>query len=153
MLSRLKSLLQDGAGGAASAHGPDELQLAAAALLVEAARLDGSFDAVESETVVRLLRERFSLDLESAAELTALAERRVAESSQYFGFVQAINLRFSHAERVELVEMLWEVVYADGALHEYEASLMRRIAGLLHVPDVESGAARKRALARLGMKS
>jgi uncharacterized tellurite resistance protein B-like protein len=49
--------------------------------------------------------------------------------------------------------MLWEVVYADSILHEYEASLMRRIAGLLHVPDVESGAARKRALSRLGMKS
>jgi uncharacterized tellurite resistance protein B-like protein len=153
MLSRLRSLLQTGADAAARAHGPDELQLAAAALLVEAARLYGSFDAIESDTVVRLLRERFSLDLESAAELTALAERRVAESSQYFGFAHAINSQFSDGERVELVEMLWEVVYADSILHEYEASLMRRIAGLLHVPDVESGAARKRALSRLGMKS
>ena len=155
MLNRLKAFLQDRAAEAAARTGPavDELQLAAAALLVEAARLDGSLDAVESETVVRLLRERFDLDLETAAELTALAERRMAESSQYFGFAHAINQRFSAEERVELIGMLWEVVYADGVLHEYEASLMRRIAGLLHVPDGESGAARKRALARLGMKS
>jgi uncharacterized tellurite resistance protein B-like protein len=152
MLKRLKALLQDRAplAGAGSAHAADELQLAAAALLVEAGRLDGTFEAVESETVVRLLRERFALDLETAAELAAQAERRVAESSQYFGFAHAINRQFSHEERIELIEMLWQVVYADGILHEYEASLMRRIAGLLHVPDGENGAARKRVLERMG---
>ena len=48
--------------------------------------------------------------------------------------------------------MLWEVVYADGELHDYEASLLRRIAGLLYVPDRESGEARKRVLARLGVE-
>ena len=51
---------------------------------------------------------------------------------------------------VMLMEMLWEVVYADGELHDYEANLLRRTAGLLHVSDQESGAARKRVLARMG---
>jgi len=50
---------------------------------------------------------------------------------------------------VMLVEMLWDVVYADGELHDYEANLMRRVAGLLHVSDQESGAARKRVLGRM----
>ena len=57
---------------------------------------------------------------------------------------------FSPAERIDLMEMLWEVVYADGRLDEYEANLLRRIAGLIHVGDGDSGAARKRVLARLG---
>jgi uncharacterized tellurite resistance protein B-like protein len=58
---------------------------------------------------------------------------------------------FDQEERVELMEMLWEVVYADGALHHLEANLMRRIAGLIFVPDRESGEARKRALSKLGL--
>ena len=47
--------------------------------------------------------------------------------------------------------MLWEVAYADGELHDYEANLMRRVTGLLFVSDQESGEARKRALERLGL--
>ena len=49
--------------------------------------------------------------------------------------------------------MLWEVAYADGALHDYESNLMRRLAGLLHVSDRDSGEARKRAIERLGIGS
>ena len=47
--------------------------------------------------------------------------------------------------------MLWEVVYADGIAHAYEANLLRRIGGLLYAPDRDQGAARKRVLARLGI--
>jgi len=47
--------------------------------------------------------------------------------------------------------MLWEVAYADGQLHDYESNLVRRIAGLLYVPDHESGTARRRAMAKLGL--
>jgi len=50
-----------------------------------------------------------------------------------------------------MMEMLWEVAYADGRLHEYEASLARQVAGLIHVSDRDNGAARKRVLARLGL--
>ena len=64
-----------------------------------------------------------------------------------------IKDRFPHEERLELMEMLWEVAYADGVLHDFEASLMRRISGLIYVSDRDSGAARKRALARLGQGS
>ena len=46
--------------------------------------------------------------------------------------------------------MLWEVVYADGELHDYEASLLRRVSGLLYVSDWDSGEARKRVRSRLG---
>jgi uncharacterized tellurite resistance protein B-like protein len=48
------------------------------------------------------------------------------------------------------MEMLWDVAYADDHLHHLESSLMRRLAGLLHVDDRDSGEARKRVLARRG---
>ena len=58
---------------------------------------------------------------------------------------------FEPEERIALIEMLWEVAYADGELHDYEASLIRRITGLLYVSDRDSGEARKRVRARLGL--
>ena len=62
-----------------------------------------------------------------------------------------VKAAFSQEERIELMEMLWEVVYADGELHHYEANLMRRLAGLLQVSDRDAGSARKRARKRLGL--
>jgi uncharacterized tellurite resistance protein B-like protein len=58
-----------------------------------------------------------------------------AASVEWQGFTRAIKDGFDHAERVQLIEMLWEVAYADGTLHGYEASLLRRITGLLYVSD------------------
>ena len=133
------------------AHSFEERQLAAAALMVEAATMDSAFDAAERTRIGELIQTRFGLAADEAADLLAEAERQVSASVQWHGFTTVIKDGFEHAERVELVEMLWEVVYADGQLHDYEASLLRRIAGLLYVSDRESGEARKRVLARLGL--
>jgi uncharacterized tellurite resistance protein B-like protein len=154
MLDKLRSLFidRDGAPGDGARHTPDELHLAAAALLVEAASMDDEFDAEERRTVQRLLAERFELSSRDAARLVEQAEDKVADSVEVFSFVRTVKNRFSHDERVEMVEMLWEVVYADGELHDYEANLMRRLASLIHVSDRESGTARKRALANLGLE-
>ena len=153
MLDRLRQLFQpQPAGRPSGAHRFDELQLAAAALMVEAATMDSRFDAKERERVRQLVQDRFALSAEEAVDLVAEAERMAAESVEWHGFTRAIKDGFSHAERVQLIEMMWEVAYADGALHDYEASLLRRITGLLYVSDRESGEARKRVLARLGQR-
>ena len=77
-------------------------------------------------------------------EVVALHEN----ASDVFRFTSALNKRFSPEERLEIVELLWEVVYADGEAHHYETNLMRRLAGLLYLEDGDVGAARKRVLAR-----
>ena len=150
MINRFKAFLsgRDTDSTTAGRYDRSDLQVAAAALLVEAARMDATIAPAERETIKRLIRERFSLSAEEAADLVAHAEARAEQSVQLFGFTATIKDRFSHEQRVELIEMLWEVIYADGQLHAFEANLMRRVAGLLHVPDQESGAARKRVLAR-----
>ncbi|MFQ6016841.1 MAG: TerB family tellurite resistance protein [Kiloniellaceae bacterium] len=152
MINRLKALFVDRGGApaaAASRHGADELRVAAAALMVEAAQMDDEFDARERAKISELVTGRFGLSREESESLLEAAEKRVAASSQIFGFTRIVKEAFTHDERVELIEMLWEVAYADGELHDFEASLMRRVTGLLHVSDRESGAARKRALERL----
>ena len=75
------------------------------------------------------------------------------ESNDIYRYTKVLRDEFDEAERITLVEMLWEVVYADGILHEFEAQLMRRLAGLMFVDDRDSGSARKRALDKLGLAS
>ncbi len=153
MINRVKALFLD-RGGAPEArgagHSHEELQIAAAALMIEAAQLDDDFDARERAKIRDLVTLRFGLDTDESASLIEVAEERVAQASQLHGFTRVVKKAFTQEERIELMEMLWDVVYADGELHDFEASLMRRLAGLLQVPDRDSGAARKRVLERLG---
>jgi uncharacterized tellurite resistance protein B-like protein len=152
MIARLKALVFGGEGADnvdKGRHATDTLHLAAAALLVEAACLDGHFDAGERDAIASLLQRQFHLEEAQTETLIDAARETVEESAQLYAFTRVIRDRFSDEERVNMIEMLWEVAYADGHLHEYESSLVRRVAGLIYVADRESGAARKRVRQRL----
>jgi uncharacterized tellurite resistance protein B-like protein len=131
---------------------PREPRLAVAALLVEAAQMDEGFSAVERETIERLLADRFQLDPAQAHQLIESAKAAAESSAQLFGFTSQVVRAFDEAERIEVIEMLWEVAYADGRLDPHEDSLLRRVAGLIHVPDRARGDARLRVLQRLGLE-
>lgn len=152
MLSRIKAVLQEWeerGAGARRADGVDQLHRAAAALMIEAGGMDGAVVPAERARIEALLRRRFDLSNEALSSLMASAISIVDDSVELHGFTRALVKQLGHEERVELVEMLWEVVYADGELHPFEANLLRRVAGLLYVTDQESGAARARALDRM----
>lgn len=152
MLDRLKALFLSDADSDADrpARAADELQLAAVALLVEAACADGAFDAAERQCIRALIESRFGLNPREADALLEEASQVVENSVQILRFTRAIKDRYSYAERVALIEMLWDVVYADGVSDALEAQLMRRIGGLLYVSDRDRGEARQRVLARRG---
>ena len=152
MLDRLKSMFSSD-GAPAVAHGPDELQLAAAALLVEAARMDDEYDADERALIASLLRERFDLDDADTVALLEAADAATEDLVEVYGFARRVKDAFAPEERVQMIEMLWEVVCADGEIHDHEANLLRRVAGLIYVSDKESGEARKRVLDRKGTAS
>jgi len=152
MINRIKALFSGRPAAeevTAGTHSHDELQIAAAALLVEAACLDGHYGDAEQAAIDNLLRQRFGLNQAEAASLHELAVAEQSEANQLLGFTRVIKQRYSDEERIELIEMAWEVVYADGELHDHEANLLRRLGGLLYVSDRERGEARKRVLARL----
>lgn len=151
MFDRLKtyfdSLQSDGAPGA-DAQGFDALQLAAAALLVHAACVDTTFDDSERAKILEIAKSRLDLSAEEANALVQAAEDAVDDSVQILGFTRTIKDSYSYDERVRLMEMLWDVVYADGRVDEFESQLMRRIAGLIYVTDRDSGVARRRVQER-----
>ncbi|MGE4218055.1 MAG: TerB family tellurite resistance protein [Alphaproteobacteria bacterium] len=154
MLKAIARLLFDSEADAAvpaGRHGTAALRRAAAGLLVDVALLDGRLDEAERNRIADLLRVRFDLTEAETAALIAAAEAAATESVELYGLSRVLRDHFEHAERVAMIEMLWDVAYADGTLHPYEANMLRRIAGLLYVTDRESGAARKRVLARRGL--
>ena len=147
MIDRFKALFAAPEGASVEAHSVDEIQLAAAALLVEAARLDESYDEVEREAIAHAVKQEFELSDEECETLIQQAEAAQHEATDLYRFIRKFDSNFGHAERLRLIEMLWQVVYADGELHAYEANLIQRICGMLHVTDRERSEARQRVLA------
>lgn len=148
MLNRIKSFFTS---GDTPEREEDAVQAAAAALLVEAARTDDTITESERERILAVTRRHFDLNEEEAQDLLSAAVFDTEGASPYHRYISVIMDRCPPEQRLWIVEMLWEVAYADGHLNDLEASLLRRIGGLLHVSDVERGEARKRVLTRLGL--
>ncbi len=128
-----------------------DLRLSVAVLLLEAARQDDRFDSAERAVIAQLLTRKFDLTPEECAMLLEAGEVRAAQMVQLHGHTSAVFEQMTPEERVGMVEMLWDVAYADGVLDPEEDLLIRRVAGLIHVTDRERVLARQRVMARLGL--
>ncbi len=122
----------------------DAVRLAAAALLFEVAMSDYDVGEEERTTIQQLVREQFDLDDTDASVLATLAQQRVRESVGLHGFTSLINQHWSEKDRLNLVEQMWRVVYADGRLDDHELHLMRKIQRLLHIPQKDFVSAKLR---------
>lgn len=152
MIERLKTLLFDRENAAAEGPKPQEdLHVAAAALFLEAAMLDGSLDPVERDRVSHMVERRFDLSAEDTAAIIENAEKKAREANDIYGYLRVLLSHFDHDQQVELVEMLWDVICVDGEIHDHEANLVRRVTGMTAVSDRESGAAKRRAMERHGL--
>ncbi|MFC7048319.1 TerB family tellurite resistance protein [Emcibacter nanhaiensis] len=123
-------------------------KLAAAALMVEVALQDGDFSSSERDHILMLLERRLGVEREEAEDMLAEAEAQVDNSNQILNFTRRIKDHFDEKGREKILELLWEVVYADGEETAYESNLLRRITGLLYVPDKESGRIRRKVRER-----
>lgn len=147
MFQRLIEMFTAPAAGLTA--GEDALQVAVAALLVEAARTDDGFADAERAAIRRLLADRYHLTGPETDALIRSASEAQDHSVGLYRQIRRITDGYDAQGRIALIEMLWEVAYADGRLDPDEDALVRRIAGLVHVSDQDRGAARKRVLARL----
>ena len=110
------------------------LRLAVAALLLEMSHMDGEVWPEQRTAVETAVLEHFGLDRGEAAELLELAEAERAESTDYHQFTSLINGVYTAKQKVSLIELLWQIAYANESLHKYEEYLVRKVADLLHVP-------------------
>lgn len=123
--------------------------LAAAALMVEAAAMDGSISLQEKQTIRSLLMEKLALEQNQIDALIAEALKQQSDATHLMRFTRTLKDTMSEEERLQIIEMLWRVAAVDGHIDDYEDNLIRRVAGLLYVSDRARGDARKRALQSL----
>ena len=112
----------------------ERMHLAAAALLIETARADFTQDGQEEDTLAQLLSHSLSLKSADVQQLIEQAGSQVDEATSLYEFTREINNHYSAGEKLQLIEMMWKVAYADGRLDKYEEHLIRQVAELTYVP-------------------
>ncbi len=137
LIARLRAYAAEAFGLSA---GPDEAEegderLAAIALLVHVARVDGVLDAAESERLCRLVEGRYAETREEAEALIARATSVDARTRDMALLVEMMGHEFGEAERARLLSMAWSVAGADGTVHEFEEALVWRMGRLLRFDD------------------
>jgi len=145
MLKALRDFFDRHLGDAQDPAGRRTIEVATAALLAEVMRMDGDAGAAEREVVLRAVRGKFGLSPEDAQTVIDLAEAEGRDANDYYQFTSIINQRFGYEQKVRVIELLWEVAYADVALSVYEEHLIRKLADLLHVSHRDYITAKLRA--------
>lgn len=141
MFNALKKLI--GKNPAVEVDDGNAMTIAIASLLVEAARADDVYSKDERRVIESLLIEKFAVAAAEASSVVDQAEKKQADAVDLFTFVRDAK-RLAYDDKVMLIESLWRVILSDGKKDAWEDMLVRRVCGLLHVEDVDSGLARKR---------
>lgn len=119
--------------------------LALAALMVRLARSDGHYAEAEVSGIDHILATRLGLSESDAQDLRARAEAFEASAADSVRFTRALKASVAFEERIDVIQMLWEIVLADGKRDVHEDQQMRLCADLLGVSDRDSALARQRA--------
>ena len=109
-----------------------------AALLIHAAKIDQNYTDLEKNIIKKALINLNNINSDKAEEIIKSAEKKEEESNQIVEFTKEIK-NYSMEYRLNVIEVIWKIVYSDGTSDSYESNLMRRICGLLYVSDKDSG--------------
>ena len=115
-------------------------------LLLEACQIDGETEEIEINFIKNLLINKFNFSKAEAEENINNALKNDGERIEIFSQIKIILNQMDHKERIDVIEMMWGVILADGIIDDFEANLMRRMNGLLYVSGIESAEAKERAL-------
>ena len=116
----------------------DNKNIMIAALLIHAAKMDENYTEIERKIIERALIDFTHLPKNKIEEILNLAEKKEQDSNQILEFTQEIkknNMRF----RLQIIELLWKIIYSDGIADQYETNLIRRVCGLLYISDKDNG--------------
>ncbi len=111
----------------------DDYRVAAAALMVHAALIDGAMSDGERNRIVGAIMLRFDFDEAQAKDLIAAATEAEHQAVDLYRFTSLLNRKLDEAERQQIIEMMWQVAHADGRVTEFEDNLLWRAADLLHI--------------------
>jgi len=136
MISSIKKFFEKNLQLDSSSSATDKgtrLPLATAALMFEVLKSDKTIDRRELDALLRVLQVRFKLEEAAVEQVMALAEEASHHSTSLYEFTSLINAGYGYEERVQLLENLWQIAFADEHIDRYEDHIIRRIADLIHV--------------------
>lgn len=136
MLETLKRALRSATGGGDSskpAGREDELRLATCALLIETAMADDDLSEEEFDKIVQVMRERFELDDGAIHALIETAKEEHRKATDVWSFANQINETLTRGQKIEVMEMIWRVVYADGTMDKFEDYMTKKLHRLLRI--------------------
>jgi uncharacterized tellurite resistance protein B-like protein len=145
MLDAFKSFVADLTSGDKHPDGFDEddYRLAAAALLIHAAAIDSNISAAERDLLHAMLKQRFNLDDEATEKLVEAATAAEHEAVDLYHYTRKLDRSLDEEGRLRLIEMMWQIAFADGRVTEFEDNLIWRAADLLGVSSHERLALRQ----------
>ncbi|KZK83986.1 Tellurite resistance protein TerB [Pseudovibrio sp. W64] len=135
MLDALKKFFKDLSNEQEEAgrFSEDDERLAVAALMFHIIAVDGEIEQQELDQLKRVLQQQYELNEEDTKELMDLAKVRDEDAVDLYGFTSVLKRKLEPEQRLTVIEALWEMVYADGSVHEFEDNTIWRVAELLGV--------------------
>ena len=112
-----------------------DVRVATCALFLEMAHIDDTFTKEETEIILSILKEKYQLSDEHADHLLEEAGKELKESIDLWQFAKLINDNYSVEEKMEVIKILWEIVFVDGKMDRYENYLMHKVATLLRLSN------------------
>lgn len=147
-LGQVLDNLMSGDSANSETDGPDDTRLAAAALLVHASTIDGYVEEAETARLQQVLQAQYDLSDEQMHELIVAAERSERDAVDIYSFTSKLKKTLPEQDRLQIIEMMWEIAFADGEVHGYEENLIWRTAELLGISSRERIRARKKVEAQ-----
>ena len=134
MLEKIKSLFfKNSEEKTAEVQVAQTIDKTCASLIIEVALADKVFDESEISLLKNMLLETYSLKLDDANELIANAEKTVNESTSLYGYTREVNDNFDYQSKLDLLDQLWRMAFADGNIDKYEEHVVRKISDLIHI--------------------
>lgn len=133
MVKRFFSRAESGGGGRNQPQSGNDTHVAACALFLAMAQIDESASAEEMDTIRSILNAKYGLSPEDAEALMAEARQELAASIDYWEFARTINDNYATDEKLEIIESLWQIVFADDHMNRYEHYLMHKLSTILRL--------------------
>jgi len=114
-----------------------DVRIATCALLLEMAHIDGEFSEPERESIISIIKKDYDLADEHAVALIEAAAEELKSSIDLWKFARLINQNYSTDEKIQIIEMVWRVIYTDGELDKHEDYLVHKLANLLRLTHKE----------------
>jgi uncharacterized tellurite resistance protein B-like protein len=127
----------DSSGATQPGAADHDIRVATCALFVEMANIDGEFAEAERNDIVRMLTGEYGLSDDDANELMRLAHKELDGSIDLWRFTNLVNQNYSKEEKIQIVELIWRLVYADGHLSEHENYLIHKMGKMLRLSHRE----------------